>query len=177
MGSNGIVQPSPLLDEDDRLGQRVEDLAVQELVPQLAVEARRPWLAQHPTRAPLAHPEPLVRLVRVVARARGRSRDRSEDASGVPIIEYRDGGVRKRVSLGQRDRERAKQEADLSAAKLRSAGDLRTKTPRSRTLGELFDMYLDEVTPTKTATTRKHDKFCPPSLRPFQNQLVSLEPE
>jgi len=27
--SNGIVQPSPLLDEDDGLGQRVEDLVVQ----------------------------------------------------------------------------------------------------------------------------------------------------
>ena len=39
VGSNSIVQPSPLLDEDDGLGQRVEDLAVQELVPQLAVEA------------------------------------------------------------------------------------------------------------------------------------------
>ena len=38
MGSNGIVQPSPLLDEDDGLGQRVEDLTVQELVPQLAVD-------------------------------------------------------------------------------------------------------------------------------------------
>ncbi len=39
MGSNGIVQPSPLLDEDNSLGQRVEDLAVEELLPQFAVEA------------------------------------------------------------------------------------------------------------------------------------------
>ena len=39
MGSDGIVQPSPLLDEDDRLGQCVEDLCVQELISELAVEA------------------------------------------------------------------------------------------------------------------------------------------
>ena len=39
MGSDSIVQPPPLLDEDDGLGECVEDLPVQELVPQLAVEA------------------------------------------------------------------------------------------------------------------------------------------
>ena len=39
VGSNGIVQASPLLDEDDSLMERVEDLAVEELVPELAVEA------------------------------------------------------------------------------------------------------------------------------------------
>jgi len=39
VGSGGIVQPPPLLDEYDGLGQCVEDLTVQELVPQLAVEA------------------------------------------------------------------------------------------------------------------------------------------
>jgi len=39
MGSNGVVQPHPLLDEDNILGQCVEDLAVQELVSELAVEA------------------------------------------------------------------------------------------------------------------------------------------
>ena len=39
MGSDGIVEPSPLLDEYRCLGQCVEDLSVQELVPQLAVEA------------------------------------------------------------------------------------------------------------------------------------------
>ena len=39
MGSHGIVQPSPLLDEDDSLGQCVEDLSVQELVSELTVEA------------------------------------------------------------------------------------------------------------------------------------------
>jgi hypothetical protein len=39
VGSDGIVKPPPLLDEDDGLGKRVEDLTVQELVAQLAVEA------------------------------------------------------------------------------------------------------------------------------------------
>jgi hypothetical protein len=35
VGSDGIVKPPPLLDEDDGLGKRVEDLTVQELVAQL----------------------------------------------------------------------------------------------------------------------------------------------
>ena len=39
MGSDGIVQPPPLLDEYRCLGQCVEDLSVQELVSQFAVEA------------------------------------------------------------------------------------------------------------------------------------------
>ena len=39
MGSDGIVQPPPLLDEDDSLGQCVENFAVQEVVSQLSVEA------------------------------------------------------------------------------------------------------------------------------------------
>ena len=39
MGSDGIVQPPPLLDEYGGLGQCVEDLTVQELLPQLTVEA------------------------------------------------------------------------------------------------------------------------------------------
>ncbi len=50
MRSSGIVQPSPLLDEYDGLVQGVEDLTVQELVPQLAVEALvvavLPWTAR-----------------------------------------------------------------------------------------------------------------------------------
>ena len=39
MGSSSIVQPPPLLDEDNGLGERVVDLSAQELIPQLAVEA------------------------------------------------------------------------------------------------------------------------------------------
>ena len=36
---DGVAVPSPLLDEHLRLFERVEDLSVQELVPELAVEA------------------------------------------------------------------------------------------------------------------------------------------
>ena len=39
MGSDGIVLAPPLLDQHGRLRQRVEDLPVQQLVPELAVEA------------------------------------------------------------------------------------------------------------------------------------------
>ena len=39
VGSDGIVLAPPLLDQHGRLRQRVEDLPVQQLVPELAVEA------------------------------------------------------------------------------------------------------------------------------------------
>jgi len=39
MGSYGLIQQLPLRDEYDDLGGSVEDLTVQELVPQLAIEA------------------------------------------------------------------------------------------------------------------------------------------
>ena len=39
MGSYGVVESTPLLDEYDGFRQRVEDFAVQELVSEFAVEA------------------------------------------------------------------------------------------------------------------------------------------
>ena len=50
MESDGIVQAPPLLDEYHGLGQCVEDLTVQELIPELAVEdlviALLPWTSR-----------------------------------------------------------------------------------------------------------------------------------
>jgi integrase len=68
-------------------------------------------------------------------------------------------GLRKRVrkSLGHDDRKHAKAQADEVAAKLRQNESPRTS---GLTLGELFDIYEREVTPTKSGTARAHDRRC-----------------
>ena len=59
---------------------------------------------------------------------RGRNKVRAfEHGSGVLMWEFSDGGKRTRISLGHRDPERAKQEADEASAKLGKAEDLKTK--------------------------------------------------
>ena len=89
---------------------------------------------------------------------RGRNRVRAfEHASGVLMLEFRDEGRRTRISLGDRDRERAKREADHAAAKLAKAEDLKPEEKKALTLGQLFDMYSGEVTPGKAPGTQKHD--------------------
>lgn len=96
---------------------------------------------------------------------RGRNRVRAyEDAkSGILYVEFYElapggeGPRRKALSLGHRDRERAKQQADELAAKLGSAEPVLTGPIRLR---ELFDIYLGEVTPQKAKSTQRHDRSC-----------------
>jgi integrase len=86
---------------------------------------------------------------------RGRNRVRAfEHAKGVLMIEYAERGRRTRISLGHRDREQAKREADEAAA-----GLARAERPKSEglSLAALFDNYLGEVTPRKTEGVRKFD--------------------
>ena len=91
-----------------------------------------------------------------IAGEKGRNRVRVfEHASGVIKLDFSNGIKRKRISLGHRDRERAKRQADEAAAKLARGESL---TPSELTLGELFDIYGEEVTPTKSADKQKHDR-------------------
>lgn len=92
---------------------------------------------------------------------RGTNRVRAfEKATGLLFLEFydRDAGQpfmsRKRISLGHRDRGAAKVKAEEVATALR-----KNERPRSEKLriGALFDMYLEEVTPTKGESARKHD--------------------
>lgn len=62
---------------------------------------------------------------------------------------------RKRVALGHRDRIRAKQQADEVATRL---GKPDAPSPTELTLGELFDIYLREVTPQKSEGKQAHDR-------------------
>lgn len=107
---------------------------------------------------------------------RGRNRVRTfERPSGLLMLEFNDRGKRTRLSLRHRDRERAKGEADEAAAKLAKAEDLKPETPKEMTLGALFDMYGEEVTPTKGQNSRKHDgRASEMFLRLFgRNRVVS----
>lgn len=91
---------------------------------------------------------------------RGRNRVRVfEHDSGLLMLEYRDNGKRTRMSLGHRDRDQAKRQADSAAARLANPVAYASEaTPAELTLGQLFDMYEVEVTPTKAPNTRKHDR-------------------
>lgn len=94
---------------------------------------------------------------------RGRNRVRAyEDAkSGALLVEFHEripGSnqlKRRRKALGHRDRDRAKREADALAA---GFADLTITLSPEPTLGELFDIYLEEVTPTKGDSKQGHDR-------------------
>jgi len=96
---------------------------------------------------------------------KGRNRVRAfvDSKSGMLTLEYREpslGGEpkRKRFSLGHRDQERARRQADGLAAQLA----LNEPPPSVElTLRRLFDMYLGEVTPYKgSESKRTHDRRC-----------------
>jgi integrase len=91
---------------------------------------------------------------------KGRNRVRVfEHGSGVLMLEYRAAGERKRASLRHRDRERAKQQADDVAARLaRPEAYQVEEAQEGLTLGRLFEMYLDEVTPRKSDGAQRFDR-------------------
>ena len=90
---------------------------------------------------------------------KGRNRVRAyERASGALMMEFRERGQRKRLALDHRDRDRAKRQADEAASRLAKTEVPGAEKPKDRTLGELFEMYLGEVTPTKAKNTQKHDR-------------------
>jgi integrase len=88
-------------------------------------------------------------------RSRNRVRAFEDSKSGMLMLEFYEAGKRKRVSLGHRDRGKAKQQADEAAARIGKAEPLRSE---DITLQELFDIYLGEVTPGKTLRVQMHDR-------------------
>ncbi|WP_420448955.1 tyrosine-type recombinase/integrase [Candidatus Palauibacter sp.] len=92
----------------------------------------------------------------------GRNRVRvfPDPKTGLLQIEWRENGRRLTRSLGHRDWTRAKKQADEFAAGFASL-DLNGKAeaePEPLTLGKLFDIYGEEVTPTKGQRTRERDR-------------------
>ena len=90
---------------------------------------------------------------------KGRNRVRAyERGSGALMLEFRDRGRRTRITLDHRDRDRAKRQADEAAAGLAKAEVPVAERPKERTLGELFDMYLEEVTPRNGKRHQDYDR-------------------
>ena len=93
---------------------------------------------------------------------RGRNRVRvfPDPKTGLIQIEWREDGHRRSRSLGHRDWDRAKRQADEVAAG-RAEGHVPEAAPTETaplTLNTLFDIYGDEVTPTKGERSRQYDE-------------------
>lgn len=94
-------------------------------------------------------------------RGRNRVRAYKDSKSGVILLEFYEVDTlgrrtRKRVSTGHQDEAQAESQADQLAAALLEA----PAPDDSPTLRVLFDIYLREVTPQKSASTRAHDRSC-----------------
>ena len=92
----------------------------------------------------------------------GRNRVRvfADPKTGLYQIEWRENGRRLTRSLKHRDWIRAKRQADEAAAGLavHEPGGNAEAEPEPLTLGMLFDIYGEEVTPTKRPRTQHHDR-------------------
>ena len=79
--------------------------------------------------------------------------------TGIFQIEWRQAGKPRQRSLKHRDFEKAKDHAEEIAAKLASqpSTPLADQPKPPLTLGKLFEMYLEEVTPNKGLERQKHD--------------------
>ena len=88
---------------------------------------------------------------------RGRNRVRvfPDPKTGMIQIEWREHGRRLAQSLKHRDWERAKQQADEFAVNYVQPQP--ESEPEPLTLGRLFDIYGEEVTPTKAVTSGTYE--------------------
>ena len=92
----------------------------------------------------------------------GRNRVRvfPDPRTGIMQVEWREDGRKMRRSLRHRDWGRGKRQADEIAAGLTEpvATDVTQAKPEPLTLKTLFDIYGDEVTPTKAERSWKYDR-------------------
>ncbi len=92
----------------------------------------------------------------------GRNRVRlfPDPKTGILQIEWRENGRRLTRSLKHRDWARAKRQADEFAAGFTKPepNGLKDAEPEPLTLERLFDIYREEVTPTKGKRTRRRDR-------------------
>ncbi len=90
----------------------------------------------------------------------GRNRVRifPDPKTGMYQIEWRENGRRLTRSLKHRDWRRAKRQADEFAAGFAEVNGRKEPEPEPLTLEKLFEIYGEEVTPTKGAHSRGHDR-------------------
>ena len=106
----------------------------------------------------------------------GRNRVRvfADPKTGLYQIEWRENGCRLTRSLKHRDWSRAKRQADEAAAGLAMYEPNGKAEPEPLTLERLFEIYGEEVTPTKAKRTQERDRvamrmflgFLGPNRRP-----------
>ncbi len=93
----------------------------------------------------------------------GRNRVRvfPDPKTGLLQIEWRESGRRRSRSLKHRDWARAKRQADEVAAgfAMYEPNGKAEAQPEPLTLGRLFEIYGEEVTPTKGEHTQRHDEI------------------
>ena len=91
---------------------------------------------------------------------RGRNRVRvfPDPKTGLYQIEWREDGRRLSRSLKHRDWAQAKKQADELAAGFASPKPRDEREPEPLTLEGLFDIYRNEVTPTKSGRAQKYDR-------------------
>ena len=93
----------------------------------------------------------------------GRNRVRvfADPKTGRYQIEWRENGRRLTRSLGHRDWSRAKRQADEVAAgfAVHEPNGKAEAEPEPLTLGTLFEIYGEEVTPTKSEKTQQRDRM------------------
>ena len=89
----------------------------------------------------------------------GRNRVRvfPDPKTGILQIEWRENGRRLTRSLRHRDWSRAKRQADELAAGFNCPESLEAQ-PEPLTLARLFDIYGEEVTPTKSGRAQRYDR-------------------
>ncbi|MXV94604.1 MAG: hypothetical protein F4Z92_01700, partial [Gemmatimonadetes bacterium] len=92
----------------------------------------------------------------------GRNRVRvfADPKTGLYQLEWRENGRRRTRSLAHRDWVKAKRQADEAAAgfAVQEPNGRAEAEPEPLTLGKLFDIYGEEVTPTKGKRTRDRDR-------------------
>ncbi|MDE2679517.1 MAG: site-specific integrase [Gemmatimonadota bacterium] len=90
----------------------------------------------------------------------GRNRVRvfPDPKTGMIQVEWREDGRRLCRSLKHRDWARAKQQADELAAGFLDIRGSTEPEPEPLTLGTLFDIYGEEVTPAKAERSRRYDR-------------------
>ena len=108
----------------------------------------------------MARTKPIRRSYGAGEWGRNRVRVFPDPKTGLFQIEWRDNGRRLTRSLKHRDWRRARRQADEFAAGF-AGPELNGKKnaePEPLTLGTLFDIYGEEVTPTKGLSSRQHDR-------------------
>ena len=108
----------------------------------------------------MARTKPIRRSYGAGEWGRNRVRVFPDPKTGLFQIEWRDNGRRLTRSLKHRDWRRAKRQADEFAAGF-AGPEMHGKAeaePEPLTLETLFDIYGEEVTPTKCEQARRHDR-------------------